>query len=80
MEEVGFEDMGVYVLKSQNTVAQYIGTRSILELCEKTVWSPEAWVARRLWEKERLDLSGARVASEVTVGGEGGSEEEEEER
>ena len=32
MEEAGFEDMGDYVLKRQNTVAQNITTRPILDL------------------------------------------------
>ena len=32
MEETGFEEMGAYVLKRQNTVAQYITTRPILYL------------------------------------------------
>ena len=33
MEEVGFENVGTYVLKRQNTVAHYIATRIILDLC-----------------------------------------------
>ena len=37
MEEAGFEDMGDYVLKSQNTIAQNITTRPILDLWKKTV-------------------------------------------
>ena len=47
MGEVGFEEMGEYVLKRQNTVVQYIATRPILDLCEETVWRPGAWVSRR---------------------------------
>ena len=37
MEEAGFEEVGAYVLKRQNTVAQYIATRPILDLCKETV-------------------------------------------
>ena len=33
MEEAGFEYIGVYILKSQNTIAQYIATQPILDLC-----------------------------------------------
>ena len=47
MEETGFEDMGAYVLNSQNTFVQYIETRPILDLCKKTVRSPGDWVSRR---------------------------------
>ena len=45
MEDLGLEDMGYYVLKSTNTVAQYIVMRTILELFEKMVWRPGAWVS-----------------------------------
>ena len=37
MEEAVFEDIGVYIKKRQNTVAQYIVTRPILDLCEQSV-------------------------------------------
>ena len=36
-EEAGFEDMGAYVLKRQDTAAQYIATQTILDLCNNTV-------------------------------------------
>ena len=52
MEDVGFEDIGDYVLRRQNTVAQYIFMQPILDLCEKTVHRPVLWVARRWWEQE----------------------------
>ena len=42
MEEAGFEEIGVYIKKRQNRVAQYNATRSILDLCERSVRSPEA--------------------------------------
>ena len=34
MEEVGFEETGVYIQKRQNMVVQYIATRPILDPCE----------------------------------------------
>ena len=49
MEEVGFEDMGAYVLKRQNTAAQYIVTQPILDLSKNTVHRSGAWVARIWW-------------------------------
>ena len=45
MEEAGFEEMGAYFLKRQNTVAQYINMRPILDLCDETVQSSGVWVA-----------------------------------
>ena len=38
MEEAGFEEMGAYVLKRQNRVAQNITARPILDLCKEMVW------------------------------------------
>ena len=40
MQEARFEEMGECVLKSQNTVAQYIAMRPILDLCKYKVWMP----------------------------------------
>ena len=37
MEGEGFEDMEDYVLKTQNTVAQNITTRPIMDLWKETV-------------------------------------------
>ena len=56
MAEAGFKEIGVYVTRRQNTVAQYIATQPILELCEKSVQRPGAWVSRRWREKKGLDL------------------------
>ena len=49
MEETGFEEIGDYILKIQNTVAQYIVTQPILDLCKNKVRRPEAWVSWRWW-------------------------------
>ena len=75
-EEAGFEEIGACVLKRQNTVAQYIVARPILDLCEDTVWRSGSWVARVWWEQEGLDLAGAMVtAAEESEGGSEGEEE-----
>ena len=80
MEEAGFEDMGAYVLKRQNTVAQYITMWPIMDLCKKPVRRPGQWFARRWWYQEILDLAGARAAAAEIEDAEEGSEGEEEER
>ena len=45
-------------------------TQQILDLCEKLVQRLGAWVSWRWWEKEGLDLAGARDQAVETVGGE----------
>ena len=80
MEEAGFEDMGAYVLKRQNTVAQFIAMWPIMDLCKKPERRPGEWFSRRWWYQEILDLPGARAAAAEIANGEEGSEGKEEER
>ena len=49
MEEACFEEIGVYILKRQNPVMQYIATWPILELYQSTEQRPWAWFYRRWW-------------------------------
>ena len=56
MVEAGFEGIGTYITRRQNTVAQYIATRPILDLCECFTWRPVARVYRRWWEQDALYL------------------------
>ena len=60
IEEAGFEDIGVYITRRQNTVLQYIATRPILDLCERSVRRTVYWVSRQWWEKEGIGLERAR--------------------
>ena len=64
-------------MKRKNTVAQYIATRPIMDLCEETVRRSGTWVARIWWDKEGLDLEDEKEAAAVEADGEGGSEREE---
>ena len=65
--EAGFEGIGVYVTRSQNTVAQYIATQLILDLFERSARRLEAWVSWRWWEHDNLDFDQAkkRAAEEL---------------
>ena len=63
MAETGFEEIGAYIMRMQNTVAHYIATRQILALCERSDQKPGAWVSRRLWEQEGLNLEGEKERS-----------------
>ena len=54
--EVGFEPMETYIRKRQETAAQYIATRSILDLCEAADKNQEVQVGVRWWEQTVIDL------------------------
>ena len=48
------------ITRRQNTVAQYIATRPIMDLCKRATRRPVARVSRRWWEKAVIYLEGAR--------------------
>ena len=60
MSEAGFEGIGTYITRRQNTVAQYISKRPILDLCDKSDQRLGARVSRRRWEQDGIDLGGAK--------------------
>ena len=55
-EEVGFEEIDVYILNRQEIVVQYIVTRPTMYLCKRMVRKPGAWVSWRWWDKEGINL------------------------
>ena len=55
------------ILRRQNTAAQYIATRPILDLCEQATRRPGARVPRRWWEQTGIDLKGAREKAATTA-------------
>ena len=58
---VGLEEIKVYITSFQNTVAQYIATRPIMELCLATERKPVMSLYRKWWEQISLDILGIRV-------------------
>ena len=46
MQEAGLEEVEQYVVRRQNTVAQYITTRLIMDLCEAAVRRPGKRVSK----------------------------------
>ena len=56
MAEAIFKEIGTYVTRRQNTVAQYIAAQTILYLCEQSAWRPGVWVSWRWWDQYGLDL------------------------
>ena len=69
MEESGFEGIRKSVTRRQNMVAQYIATRPILDLCERSTRRLGSRVSLRWWDQDGIDLEEAnkRAAEAVTV-------------
>ena len=70
MEEAGFEEIGICITRRQNTVAQYIAMRLILDLYERYVRRPGAWVSLKWWEQDGIDLEGERERAAAASDGE----------
>ena len=49
MQDAGLEEVEAYVLRRQNTFAQYIVTQPIPDLFKETVQRTGMWVAKRWW-------------------------------
>ena len=62
-EEAGLQTMQEYIRRWQNTVAQYIATRSMLDLCEGSEKASGARVGIRWWDQAGINLAGAREAA-----------------
>ena len=41
----------------------------IMDLCERSAWSPGVWVSWRWWEQDGLDLEGAKEIAVVDLDG-----------
>ena len=60
IKETGMVGTRTSILRRQNTVAQFIATRLILDLCEQATRRPGAWVSKRWWDQTGIDLKGER--------------------
>ena len=67
MKESGFEGVGTYTMRRQNTVAQYIAKRPILDLYERSAQRPGAKVSWRWWEQDGLYLEGYNKRAEAAA-------------
>ena len=56
MREAGFEGIRKAVTRRQNTVAQYIATQPIMDLCERATQRVGVRVSRRWWDQEVIYL------------------------
>ena len=72
MKEAGFKDVRTSINTRQNTVAQYIATRTLLDLCEGKTQIGRARVAMRWWDQkgvywEKSKAKGADTESESEI-------------
>ena len=72
MKEAGIVRIRTSILQRKNTVAQFIATRPILDLCEKATQWPGALVARRWWEQTGIDWKGEGERVEAAAAAEPG--------
>ena len=85
-QEAGLTDIRTSILKRQNTVAQYIATRSLLDLCEGARAREGAKVPLRWWDQAGIDWETAKAKGVETDRTDGtgkdteGEEEQEDER
>ena len=79
MEEAGLTDIRTSIQRRQNTVAQYIATRPLLDLCEGARPREGARVTLRWWEQSGIDWEKAKAKeteTETTSGSESGTDTE----
>ena len=55
MKEAGITDVRTSINRRQNTVAQYIATRPLLDLCEGATQREGARVTMRWWDQTGID-------------------------
>ena len=80
MKEAGFKDIRTAINNRQNTVAQYIATRPLLDLCKETNRIRGARVSRRWWDQKGIDWEKAKARVEETESESEKDTDEEEER
>ena len=68
---VGMDEIGVYISLRQKTVAQYIATRPIMDLCLAAERKPGLQLSRKWWEQPAIYILGMIVglAAAKGVGG-----------
>ena len=67
---VGLDEIGVYITCLHNTVAQYIATRPIMDLCRMAERNPVLRLSRKWWEQPALDILGIRAGHAASEEGE----------
>ena len=60
MADEGLKYLETYVYRHHNTVAQFIATRPIMDLCLAEERKTVPQVSRRRWKQDGLDVGGCR--------------------
>ena len=60
MKEAGFKDVRTSINRKQNTITQYIATRPLMDLCERTTHIGGARVTMRWWDQKGIDWGKAK--------------------
>ena len=68
MKEAGLTEVGKLITNRQNTVAQYIATRPLLELCEGASAREGTRVPLRWWNQKGIDWETAKARGEEEEG------------
>ena len=66
MKEAGFKEIRTSITNRQNTVAQYIATRPLLDLCEGAKQRGGARLSRRWWGQKGIDWEIAKAQAAET--------------
>ena len=66
MKEAGLTDVRTSINRSQNTVAQYISTRPLLEICKGATQREGARVTLRWWDQTGIDWEKAKARETET--------------
>ena len=65
---MGLEEIGIYIVSRYDTVAQYIATRPIMDLCLAEERNPGMRPSRRWWEQTALDIMWISVGQAAVEG------------
>ena len=71
LKTVGMKEIGVYITRHQNTVAHYIATHPIMDLCLEAERKLGLRLSRQCWEHPTLDILGIRAVQAEKEGGGG---------
>ena len=66
MKEAGLTGVRKSITRRQNTAAQYIATRPLLDLCERATQREGAWVTLRWWDHTGIEWEKAKAREAET--------------
>ena len=73
MEEAGMQEVETYLSRHQNTVAQFIATRPIMDLFLVAERRLGPMISKFWWEQDEVDVEGMGMADQEVERTEGGA-------